>query len=1195
MAKRGSSLVRRALTALAAVICLCVSLPVQVVAAGQVAASAKASPQGLPKIGAASSVVQSGASSWGWSNPRPQGNHLQAISCSSATNCTAGGDAGTIIATTDGGSTWAGQHAGPGSDYFNNQFRGVACPTATSCLAVEGAGIEGTSDGGATWTQQSTLSSFSVSCASATACVATISNGSVAVTTDAGAHWSSRTTTTGLTLQAISCPDINTCYAAAYGVIVKTTDGGNTWTSTGAVNYPFLFSGISCPTATGCFAVGTQGIYATTDGGTTWVQRVNTSGPGNRVTSISCPGPTTCFAGGPFGIIVSTTDGTTWNTHTVNGSPDGISCPATTTCTVVGLNGGIQKTSDGGGTWTAQNSGPTSALFDASCATASTCVVVGGGYYYNEPGAILTTTDRGATWVAQQRQLNQRLDSVSCPTTSLCLAVGFDSSSTGGNAAVILRSTDGGASWSPQSLAFTATYLFGVSCSSASTCVAVGRNEILTTTDGGATWTLRSPAATLLAVSCPSPTTCYAVGSQGEIIATKDGQTWTAQNSRTSAYLSSISCPTASTCYALSPQGAVFDTVDGGSNWNNGGYVPQQVIRCWTATSCVAVGNRDLAYQTSNGGATWSTEEIGTNNQFWGLSCSASGSCLAVGSYGSILSRVAPSRAVARPRFVAADGTSASTITVTVRDAFGEPASGKTVTVAQTAGPAAATISPASAVTDAAGEAMFAATASAPGTDTFTATDVTDAATIGQTPSMTFLANPVSALSGQQYAIRNNDGASWSDIDPVNLSLRVTPAVDSWAILGGNIDLWTANAGYNQDVGIAISGGTGNGTTYPTTAGQPEGWKESGGFAGTFSPNAAFVQTMVLMKAGSTYTVTLQWKANKPAVGATLFAGAGPIGADYSPARLTAQLVPMSSGLAVKASSVKQYLFPDSDGQGWKDIDAINLAIPYTATTNGTAIIGGNADLWTTTAGFNQDIGINVVDVNALSCTGGGGLSPCQPVAWKESGGFAGTYSPNAAFVQTAYQMTAGHTYKVTLQWKANRQATGATIVTGAGPIGTNYSPTALSLLFVPSGTGVFDVVSSQQFSLSNNDGVSWQPIDPAGSLTASIPARANTCQALLSGNADLWTANPGYNQDIAIFVNGNLAGWKESGGFAGTFSPNAAFVQTVIPIAAGNGYQVQLEWKTNRSAQGATIYTGAGPIGSDYSPTRLTVQLVGC
>ena len=98
----------------------------------------------------------------------------------------------------------------------------------------------------------------------------------------------------------------------------------------------------------------------------------------------------------------------------------------------------------------------------------------------------------------------------------------------------------------------------------------------------------------------------------------------------------------------------------------------------------------------------------------------------------------------------------------------------------------------------------------------------------------------------------------------------------------------------------------------------------------------------------------------------------------------------------------------------------------------------------------------------------------------------------------------------------------------------------------------------------------------------------------LVSGNADLWTANSGYNQDLGIFVSVNggaptLVAWKESGGFAGTFSPNAAFVQAVYTMNPGNSYVFSLWWKTNKPASG-TIFAGAGPIGSAFSPTRLTI-----
>jgi hypothetical protein len=147
----------------------------------------------------------------------------------------------------------------------------------------------------------------------------------------------------------------------------------------------------------------------------------------------------------------------------------------------------------------------------------------------------------------------------------------------------------------------------------------------------------------------------------------------------------------------------------------------------------------------------------------------------------------------------------------------------------------------------------------------------------------------LTAVSTQQYSLSNSDGVTWVTMDGTNLSLTITPKQNSLAILTGNSDLWTSQAGYNQDIGIMVSGGA-----YPTHAGQPEAWKESGGFAGTYSPNAAFVQTVVPLVAGTAYTIKLVWKANKSATGATIWAGAGPIGGKFSPTRLTVLLIPTS-------------------------------------------------------------------------------------------------------------------------------------------------------------------------------------------------------------------------------------------------------------------------------------------------------------
>jgi len=454
-------------------------------------------------------------------------------------------------------------------------------------------------------------------------------------------------------------------------------------------------------------------------------------------------------------------------------------------------------------------------------------------------------------------------------------------------------------------------------------------------------------------------------------------------------------------------------------------------------------------------------------------------------------------------------------------------------------------------------------------TATVTVTDGTGG-TASCTLTATIDGSVYSTVSRDQYLLQNSDGVTWRDIDATHLKLTVEATTTSTAIISGNVDLWTANAGYNQDVGIFVNNGPGG-------ADQLLAWKESGGNAGTFSPNAAYVQTVLPMAAG-TYTIKLKWKTNKPDAG-TIFAGAGP-SPPFSPTRLTARIVPLTNPVTsrVGPSSV-QYRLDHSDGSTWSAIDPGNLDFTFPAPSTGTAIIGANADLWTATAGVNQDIGIFVND-NAGSGD--------RLLAWKESGGFAGTFSPNAAFVLTTFPMTAGVSYSVRLKWKSNKPTSGV-IFAGAGPAAP-FSPTSLTMELVPSGTGVTDRVSTGQYNLTSSDGQTWTGIDQP-TFATSITATSN-CVGIVSGNADLWTVNAGYNQDLAILVGGDVNAWKESGGFAGTFSPNAAFVQTVMALPAGVPAAIDLQWKTNKSAPGASIRAAAGP-SMPFSPTRLTVQVI--
>ena len=433
----------------------------------------------------------------------------------------------------------------------------------------------------------------------------------------------------------------------------------------------------------------------------------------------------------------------------------------------------------------------------------------------------------------------------------------------------------------------------------------------------------------------------------------------------------------------------------------------------------------------------------------------------------------------------------------------------------------------------------------------------------------------LTAVSQQQYRLPNSDGKTWVDIDTANLSLTLTPTQDSVALITGNADLWTATAGLNQDLAVLVSGGTyGSGTVVA--------WKESGGYAGTFSPNAAAVRTTFPVANGLTYTVKLQWKTNLPSRGGTIYAGAGPLGTGYSPTRLTAQLFPTSAGTVYSASTTSQPCLGGSNGVTWTDVDATTLKLNITPTQDSLAILSGNADLWTSGAGLNQDLGISV-------STNGG---PDQLVAWKESGGFAGTYSPNAALVQTVVHLSAATPYSIKLRWKTNKPSGSMMIHIGAGPIGTNFSPTSLIAQLVPvAASSLSNASSTQQYQLRGSDGITWTAID-SSTLTLSFSAGSATC-VILSGNADLFTANAGYNQDLALALDGNVVGWKESGGYAGTMSPNAAYVQTVVPVTAGS-HTATLMWKTNRRSGTGTIFAAAGG-GPPYSNTTLAAELISC
>ena len=230
---------------------------------------------------------------------------------------------------------------------------------------------------------------------------------------------------------------------------------------------------------------------------------------------------------------------------------------------------------------------------------------------------------------------------------------------------------------SPSPHAAESYTLAGVSCASATSCVAVGalpgvNYKGLIETWDGASWTVTpnpvvSPTLYLLSgVSCPDPTICVAVGKflapsgvEHTLVETRIDGEWSvtpSPNPDVSQGLNAVSCASATYCVAVGTstdgerQRALVEEWNG-TDWSvvptpRPPHTPLMILNgvsCVTATNCVAAGSAasvDLGTQPLIerwNGTKWSIatvpypDGIG-NNRLFGVSCATGNRCVAVGS-----------------------------------------------------------------------------------------------------------------------------------------------------------------------------------------------------------------------------------------------------------------------------------------------------------------------------------------------------------------------------------------------------------------------------------------------------------------------------------------------------------------------------------------------------------------------------------
>jgi photosystem II stability/assembly factor-like uncharacterized protein len=192
----------------------------------------------------------------------------------------------------------------------------------------------------------------------------------------------------------------------------------------------------------------------------------------------------------------------------------------------------------------------------------------------------------------------------------------------------ILHTSDGGATWRPQSSGTTFT-LSGISFSDTQTGWAVGnKGTILHTKDGGRTWTLQeSPVDYFhMDVLSMSPQRCLIVSERTHILATDDeGATWRVQFEDQDYILKSISFCDDEHGWAVGEFGHTYHTNDGGQTWEkqagryemdwDTGFITGDNflfdVVALNPNEAWAVGILGTALHTTDGGATWEKVDTG--------------------------------------------------------------------------------------------------------------------------------------------------------------------------------------------------------------------------------------------------------------------------------------------------------------------------------------------------------------------------------------------------------------------------------------------------------------------------------------------------------------------------------------------------------------------------------------------------------
>jgi photosystem II stability/assembly factor-like uncharacterized protein len=367
------------------------------------------------------------------------------------------------------------------------------------------------------------------------------------------------------------------------------------WTTRG----PFggsVYCLVSDPSHAATLYAGTdRGVYRSDDAGASW-SAANAGLPAFRIQTIAIDpaSPSTLYAG--------------------TLTPDGVASV------------GIFKSTDGGASWTAINEGLIDPLTGISPLDVWSLAIdpknpktILAGSRFSE---IFKSVDGGQTW--QSKTLGGF--NVALETSAFQFDPSNSSRVLAATTLGLVRSTDGGESWSTYGNVNDSFYTLVTDPSSATTLYAgnINGSGIFKSTDSGAHWTTINkglpsnqgatgalPLVLGFAVDPTHPTTLYA-GTYGNGLyrSTDGGSNWSSVNTgMRTAYVTALAFEP-STLLAATLGGGVYQSADGGGTWasSNAGLdvgIANSLLSDPAAPVTVYAALFDGAYRSSDGGGTW--------------------------------------------------------------------------------------------------------------------------------------------------------------------------------------------------------------------------------------------------------------------------------------------------------------------------------------------------------------------------------------------------------------------------------------------------------------------------------------------------------------------------------------------------------------------------------------------------------------